>query len=100
MPLRYNKYNTTDARELLLLKQQEDQALLHVVRLIEPNIDPEELIFIVVNTLQRQLDVHKVLFATAPEAPDDNPEPRVVVNIGLPHPTPQAQAACPASPES
>jgi sigma-B regulation protein RsbU (phosphoserine phosphatase) len=95
MPLRYNKYNTTDARELLLLKQQEDQALLHVVRLIEPNIDPEELIFIVVNTLQRQLDVHKVLFATAPEAPDDNPEPRVVVNIGLPHPTPEALAALP-----
>lgn len=61
MPLRFNRYNTSDPENLLELKQEEDQALLQVVRLIDPNIAPEELIFLVINTLQRQLDVHRLM---------------------------------------
>lgn len=55
-----NAYNTTDPGKLLDLKRQEAQAMLEIVRSINPNLPTKSLIAIVINTIKAQLGVRKL----------------------------------------
>lgn len=65
--MRFNAYNTEDPQQLLHLKRQEAQAMLEVVRSMTPGIEAEELIFVVVNTIRRQLGVYKLMLVISDE---------------------------------
>ncbi|MCZ2357515.1 MAG: PP2C family protein-serine/threonine phosphatase [Bacteroidia bacterium] len=60
-----NAYNTTDPGKLLSLKRQEAQAMLEIVRSLNPNLPTKNLITIVVNTIKAQLGVRKLRFITS-----------------------------------
>lgn len=61
---KYNAYNTTDPAQLLALKRQESRVLLDVIRGINPESSPPELIGAVVHAIRNQLDVSKLIFVT------------------------------------
>jgi sigma-B regulation protein RsbU (phosphoserine phosphatase) len=61
---KYNAYNTTDPVQLLALKRQESRVLLDVIRSINPETPPAELIANVVHAIRNQLDVSKLIFVT------------------------------------
>ncbi len=84
LPVRFNIYNTTDPSQLLELKRQEADAMLEVVRAMHPGIEAEELIFIVVNTIRRQLGVVKLMLVISDEEARGK---EVEVNYGFAEPT-------------
>lgn len=56
-----NEYNTTDPSTLLRLKRQEAEAMLNLVRSVNPQSPKEDIIEKVVDTIRRQLGVEKLM---------------------------------------
>ncbi|MCS7087038.1 MAG: hypothetical protein NZ534_13270, partial [Bacteroidia bacterium] len=77
--MRYNAYNTNDPTRLLALKRQESRIILDVIRSINPESPPSELISIVVNAIRNQLDVNKLIFIT-----HFGGQKKVEVNVNFP----------------
>ena len=83
LPVRFNLYNTTDPEMLLELKREEASAMLEVVRAMQPGIEAEELIFIVVNTIRQQLGVVQLMLVISDETARGK---EVEVNYGFAEP--------------
>ncbi|MCS7073302.1 MAG: serine/threonine-protein phosphatase [Bacteroidia bacterium] len=75
-----NAYNTNDPAKLLLLKRQEADAMLDVLRAVQPNLTAKHFIFIVVNTIRAQLGVKKILLVSRTQN-----EYHVLSNFGFSH---------------
>jgi len=75
----YNAYNTTDPRQLLLLKRQEADAMLEIVRSVNPSTKPDDLITLVVNTIRKQLGVRRIQFVV-----QVGPNTKVAISYGFP----------------